>query len=71
MTNLGLVGFNMRFLYAVVGAPGSAHDARPLEESSLYAAILDGDVMPDNVVRLRGDFVVTIGDSAFPQGMAT
>ena len=57
VTNLGLVGFNMRFLYAVVGAPGSAHDSRLLEKSSLYTAILDGDIMPDKVIRLRGDFV--------------
>ena len=57
VTNLGLVGFNMRFLYAAVGAPESAHDARLLEESSLYTGILDRDVMPDKVIRLRGDFV--------------
>ena len=70
MTNLGLVGFNKRFLYAAVGAPGSTHDARLLKESSIYTAILNGDVMPDKVIRLS-DFgeipLVTIGDSAFPQ----
>ena len=25
MTNLGLIGYNKRFLYAAVGAPGSTH----------------------------------------------
>ena len=45
MTNLGLVGFSKRFLYAAIGAPGSTHDARLLKESSIYTAILDGDIM--------------------------
>ena len=27
MTNLGLIGYNKRFLYTAVGAPGSTHDA--------------------------------------------
>ena len=70
MTNLGLVSFNKRFLYAAVGAPGSTHDARLLKESSIYESILAGDVIPDKVIRL-GDFgeipLVTIGDTAFPQ----
>ena len=33
MTNLGLVGYNKRFLYAGVGAPGSTHDATLLRKS--------------------------------------
>ena len=70
MKNLGLVGFNKRFLYAAVGAPVSNHDARLLKESSIYVAMLDGDIMPNKVIRL-GDFgeipLVTIGDSAFSQ----
>ena len=36
MTNLGLVSYNKIFLYAVVGAPGSAHDSRLLKESSIF-----------------------------------
>ena len=30
MTKMGLIGYNKRFLYAAVGAPGSTHDARLL-----------------------------------------
>ena len=64
------LGSNKGFLYAVVGAPVSNHDARLLKESSIYAAMLDGDIMPNKVIRL-GDFreipLVTIGDSAFSQ----
>ena len=30
VSNLGLVGYNKRILYAVVGAPGSTYDARML-----------------------------------------
>ena len=70
MANLGLVGFNKRFLYAAVWAPASTHGARPLKESLIYAAILNGDIMPDKVVRLS-DFgeilLVTTDDSVFPQ----
>ena len=70
MTNLGLVGYNKRFLYASVGAPGSTHDTRLLKESSIFHQILKGDVLLDRVISL-GDFgyvpLVTIGDSAFPQ----
>ena len=40
MTNLGLTGYNNRFLYAVVGAPGNTHDARLLKESYIYMLIL-------------------------------
>ena len=40
MTNLGLTGYNNRFLYAAVGAPGNTHDARLLKESYIYMLIL-------------------------------
>ena len=68
MKNLGLVGYNERFLYAAVGAPGSTHDARLLKESSVFHKILKGDVLPDRVISL-GDFgyVPLVGDRAFPQ----
>ena len=70
MANLGLVGYNKRFLYAVVGEPGSTHDARLLKESSIFHKILKGDVLPDRDISL-GDFgyvsLATVGDSAFPQ----
>ena len=55
MKNLGLVGYNERFLYAAVGAPSSTHDARLLKESSVFHKILKGDVLPDRVISL-GDF---------------
>ena len=70
MTNLGLIGYNKRFLDAAVSALGSSHDARLLKESSKYSDIVNGNVTPDRVVQL-GDFgkipLVTTGDSAFPQ----
>ena len=70
MTNLDLVGYNKRFLYAALGAPGSPHDARLLKGSSIFNKILKGDVLPDRVISL-GDFgyvpLVTVGDSVFPQ----
>ena len=69
ITNLGLVSYNRRFLYAAVGAPGSTHDARLLRYTSLYREIMDGGGIPNKHIRL-GDFgnipLVTIGDSAYP-----
>ena len=50
MTNLGLIGYNKRFLYTAVGAPGSTHDARLLNESFIYSDIINGNVIPDRVV---------------------
>ena len=70
MTNLRLVGYNKRFLYAAVDAPGSTQDTRLLKESSIFHKILKGDVLLYRVISL-GDFgyvpLVTVGDSAFPQ----
>ena len=70
MTNLGLVSYNKRFLYAVVGAPGSAHNARLLKETSIFHRSLKRDVLPDRIINL-GDFgympLVTVGDCAFLQ----
>ena len=70
MANLGLIGYNKRFLYAAVGAPWSTHNARLLKESPIYSDIINRNVIPDRVVQL-GDFgeipLVTIGDRAFPQ----
>ena len=68
MTNLGLVGYNKRFLYAAVGAPVSTHDTRLLKESLIFHKVLKGDVLPDRVISL-GDLgyvsLVTVGDRAF------
>ena len=44
VTNMGLISYNKRFLYAAVGAPGSTHDSRLLKNCSLYKKILR--VMP-------------------------
>ena len=70
MTNLGLVGYNKRFLYAGVGAPGSTHDATLLRKSSIYREILDGGCIPERKIKLgdQGEIpLVSIGDSAFPR----
>ena len=53
-----------------MGAPGSTHDARLLKESSIYSDIINRNVIPARVIKLR-DFgeipLVTIADNAFPQ----
>ena len=70
MSNMGLVGYNKRFLYSAVGAPGSSHDARMLKSTRLYQEILNGGVIPNCMMQLDGFGevpLVTIGDSAFPR----
>ena len=70
MSNLALVGFNKRILYAAVGAPGSTHDARMLRNTEIYQQILNGDIIPNITIQLDGAGeipLVTVGDSAFPR----
>ena len=66
ITNMVLISFNKRFLYAAVGA----HDARILKNCSLYNKIIEGPISPQKAVNL-GNFgeipYVAIGDSAFPK----
>ena len=70
VNNLGLVSYNERFFYAVVGAPGGTHDVRLLKSVSIYSDIINGLVTPDRKMAL-GNFgeisLVTMGDSAFLQ----
>ena len=70
MSNLGLVGYNKRFLHWGVGAPGSMHGSRMLRSTSLYEKIISGNIIPNKGITL-GDFgnipLVTIGDTAFPK----
>ena len=64
------MSYNKRFLYVAVGAPGSAHDARMLKESTCFDEVISGRAMPDRKVEL-GNYseipLVTIGDPAFPR----
>ena len=70
ISNMGLISFNKRLLYAAVGASGRAHDARSLKNCSLYNKIIEGAILPQKAVNL-GNFgeipFVTIGDRAFPK----
>ena len=69
ISNMGLVGYNKRFLYLTVGAPGSTHDVRFLRNTGLFKQILNGQGLPDKTVALGDEYgkipLVTIGDSAF------
>ena len=52
MTNMGLVGYNIRFLYAGIGAPGCTHDARLLRNTSIYQDIMNGGTIGEENRRL-------------------
>ena len=70
VTNMRLISYNKRVLYATGCAPGSTHDSRLLKNCSLYKKILAGDAIPQKSVNL-GNYgeipYVTIGDSVFPK----
>ena len=59
---MGLVSYNKTFLYAAVGAPGSTHDWRLLKNKDMST-----NFRRWNISREMFTFMVTIGDSAFPQ----
>ena len=40
------VSHDRRFMYAAVGAPGSAHDARVFRRINLYQHICNGEIVP-------------------------
>ena len=67
MMNMGLVGYNKRFLYAGI-ASGSTQGTRLLRNASIYQDIMNGGEIPQRSL-LLGDFgdipLVTIGDSPF------
>ena len=70
VSNLALIGYNKRILYAAVGALGSIRDARILKNTQLYQQILEGDAIPKLNICLEGAGtvpMVTIGDCAFPR----
>ena len=71
VSNMGLVGYNKRFLDLTVGAPGSTHDARFLRNTGLFKRITAGEGLPNKGVHLGDEYgeipLVTIGDSAFPR----
>ena len=71
ITNMGLIGYNKRFLALTAGAPGSTHDARLLRRSKAFTDIVSGNALPDKAIILSEDIgdipLITIGDSAFPR----
>ena len=69
VSNLALVWYNKRILYAAVGVPRNTHDARMLKNTQLYQKRLEGDAIPKLNICLAGAGttpMVTVGDSAFP-----
>lgn len=69
VTNMGFIGYNKRFMFAAVGAPGSTHDSRLLKNCEVYSEIEHGKVLPKKSLNLQpcGEIpLTTVGDSAFP-----
>ena len=54
VSNLALVWYNKRILYAAVSAPRNTHDARMLKNTQLYQKILEGDAIPKLNICLAG-----------------
>ena len=71
ITDMGLIGYNKRFLALTAVAPGSTHDARLLRCTKVSKDVIAGNAIPDRALNLGDEFgeipLVTIGDSAFPR----
>ncbi|XP_046858673.1 protein ALP1-like [Xenia sp. Carnegie-2017] len=66
---MGFIGYNKKFMFAAVGAPGSTHDSRLLKNCEVYSEIEHGKVLPKKSLNLQpcGEIpLTTVGDSAFP-----
>ena len=69
VTNMGFIGYNKRFMWAAVGAPGSTHDSRLLRSCEIYSQFEEGHALPNRSLNLHphGEIpLATVGDSAFP-----
>ena len=53
VSSMGFIGSNKRFLWAVVGMPGSTHDSRLLKSCSLYNEIQNKQVFSNATVDLE------------------
>lgn len=66
---MGFIGHNKRFMWAAVGAPGSTHDSRLLQNCEIFSQLEEGHVLPNRSLNLypHGEIpITTVGDSAFP-----
>ena len=67
VTNMGFIRYNMRFMWAAVGAPGSTHDFRLLKNCKIYSQFEEAHVLPNrslNVYPHAEIPLTTVGDSA-------
>ena len=63
-----LVDHQYKFMNAFVGWPGSCYDARILANSTVFARVEAGELVPDRKQRIAGVDVpiVVLGDPAYP-----
>ena len=63
------IGYNKRFMFAAVGATGSMHDSRLLQNCDVYSRIEEGNLLPKCSLNMHpyGEMTLTtVGESAFP-----
>ena len=53
VTNMGFIGYNKRFMFAAVGAPGSTHDSRLLQNCDVYSRIEKGNLLPKCILMVK------------------
>ena len=63
MSSLGLIGYNKRFLHAVIGALGSTHDGPILRTSRVYQDIIEKRVIPGKGIDLQGSGQIPLNSS--------
>ena len=64
----GVVNGTGKFIDAVAGFPGSAHDARVLRNSNIYQEAENGNILQAPLVNIDGNDIgpYLVGDSAYP-----
>ena len=65
---MGMVDAKMRFIWASVGCPGSNHDSIIFRSTSLYAKLMECNILPTFTKLIEGVKVpfMILADSAFP-----
>jgi hypothetical protein len=58
VSNMGFIGYNKRFMYAGVGAPGSTRDSRLLQNCDVYSKIEEGNLLPKTSLNLHPYFIL-------------
>ena len=56
ISNMGLIGYNKRFLATTVNTPSSTHDPRLLKHTEVFQGISNDNILPNKSIKLGVKF---------------